>query len=718
MVVQQDRQDEANQGPPPFSSRKGPPSQLQSNARASWVKAAAIRRGDLKISAPIPWEDDDASKKPSTDHIRDDRNHSRSKLDEPTMLPQERPSTAASSVHPLDERTSRQKRSMQASRERNMPQHTPRVSTATFDSPKSTPSKVDSSAMRRRKSVALKSVIRKMFGKKAKGEDRPEPETTLHSNASHHAYHRSDPAHMHDPSILYEHDEPAEHQVSSHQRMLSMPAQELKAKSSMGSHLPFPMNVNAPEVASPASHHYLSFETSPVVHRRRATLPSVVLSPGDIAALNAMWSEPGVARMSSYREQFGLVTPEPDIGVALSSGDRYRRRSRSADALQDMIRAESGTDNLRRRSEEIAQWTTYNSPSQPVPESNSEVSLVVDEKEGEQEREAHDSTIAPGNEYMNRSVSPEEAEEPIAYDEPTVMTERRLSQLETSMRTLEQSVQKLSGRSNRQTLVLENPPKQGRRSRPSKSSVDLRRDSPSSSDSGIARSKSHRSRHPSSFTFHPEGGSHYSSQAQPPFLLSSSTDGARDFHLTRSELQHNEYSPGDSGLTGSTGIPISTPQGSAMSSPNVYDQLAPLYTALRHERSVRKNLETQVTQLQHDLHELVNFLRYTHPVASAQALQFAYPTLSPDQLPGSGGDGGSEAMERRLEDKRIEQSLRQGAMMHTSRFSGLDTDTTTDDAESEGEIGPDGEMWKTPRENITPQTSGGYSVPHSRERVF
>jgi len=114
----------------------------------------------------------------------------------------------------------------------------------------------------------------------------------------------------------------------------------------------------------------------------------------------------------------------------------------------------------------------------------------------------------------------------------------------------------------------------------------------------------------------------------------------------------------------------------------MYDQLAPLYNALRYERSARKALEAQVVQLQHDLFELNGLVR-------RMAGAGAYPTPSPEQT---------------VVQASVE---REGARREGSRFSGF---------ESEDEGGEhDGGKGREEAPLASPEV---YLTPMEERRVF
>jgi hypothetical protein len=281
----------------------------------------------------------------------------------------------------------------------------------------------------------------------------------------------------------------------------------------LGQHLPFPMNVNAPQEASPP-HDYLTFKLPPAdLGQRRATLP-------DTQSLNIQ-----VKRLDTWEERHdGEPMPSPQIGVALSSpiqvthSAQSKRRSRSATDLRDWAKGRPSIE--RRRSAEIRYWrnshasaSVYSSHT-PRPLTAQTVDTVISRNTKDIELKPSGS-VTEVTEITTISLAPP-AVEVAQHDQdisqiqlsvsafnfgnlrsgfsddedstrPTVeqsraqspsqprSTERRLSiedrvkHLEEGMRTLETSVNRLSGRNNRQTIILDNAPK-GRRSSRNRSS--------------------------------------------------------------------------------------------------------------------------------------------------------------------------------------------------------------------------------------------------------
>jgi hypothetical protein len=137
--------------------------------------------------------------------------------------------------------------------------------------------------------------------------------------------------------------------------------------------LPFPMNVNAPQPESPYKPGDGASPDARGTHKRRATLPSIALSPAEANALTKYWDRgegsgspvsgplPQPSNLGPGAEHEGGI-PAPLIGLAITSNSiAQKRRSRSADALHEMALQHGLADlPLRRRSAEIKYWRSTN----------------------------------------------------------------------------------------------------------------------------------------------------------------------------------------------------------------------------------------------------------------------------------------------------------------------------------------------------------------------
>lgn len=127
-----------------------------------------------------------------------------------------------------------------------------------------------------------------------------------------------------------------------------------KRPNPLGSHLPFPMNVNAPQAESP-QRDYLKLR--PQIQPRRATLPSLMFSRPDSKEIFTTW-RPSEDR-GADPETHSLR--ESTIGMALTTrGEEsaQHRRSRSCDELRRLLKDHEKSEPKSRSDElnEIRSW--------------------------------------------------------------------------------------------------------------------------------------------------------------------------------------------------------------------------------------------------------------------------------------------------------------------------------------------------------------------------
>jgi hypothetical protein len=426
------------------------------------------------------------------------------------------------------------------------------------------------------------------------------------------------------------------------------------------------MNVNAPQASPPGE--YLTFDMQKGdVGRRRATLPSI---PSASAQRHSFDETRG--RLSEWEEgPDESPMPSPGIGIALSSPTQAttplpnKRRSRSADALVELIKDRSSVD--RRRSAEIRYWrqsftsgSVYSRPQtartvetirsvqllEPIitePESEVvEMSATLahaDEPsplpiEHEEDREVH-APVSAFNFGLKSGLSDDTSEPPVPSSPPVrsknrVSIEDRVSNLEGTFQSIEASLCRISSRSNRQTIILSDAPR------------NLR-----------SRNRS--------------------SSAAPTHF-----DDLPTYQSSTDTLKSNPTSP-----------TLARP-GSRDPEDNVLEKL---YEALRYERTARKALEQQVQGLQHDiadLHALVSKL-----IVSATATSPSYPTPSPDTLVVS-------STEDRMGTPRAD-----GRFAHDSNDADDDDDDVDDVWNRAVPLASPGEVWATPKEEAFSGSNGG-----------
>lgn len=423
----------------------------------------------------------------------------------------------------------------------------------------------------------------------------------------------------------------------------------------LGQHLPFPMNVNAPQDASP-QHEYLMFEgPAPELSRRRATLPNVH-TVSETQSLNGR-----AQQLESWSEQpDGDLLPSPGIGIALSSPPHTRqstdaaqekRRSRSAGNLRELIKGRPSVE--RRRSEEIRYWrNSYASGSvystaTPRPRTAQTIETVQSaaaqedlpklEEVTTKSVAVHAPTVVTQKDHSSLQVvhplpveafnfgnlrsdfsddeDLEQPEAPTARHDKRLSIEDRVKYLEENMRTLDASVRRMSGQTNRQTIILENAPK-GRRSRNRSSSASSQRQG---SHHSISRSSNN-----------PLGLRQYGEEKSPP---------ASPVHPPLSAVNENPA------------------QQRELTPPDFRTQLDTLKTALQHEVHARQMLETQVSTLQRDLadlhalvHKFINTTSPNYPTPSPDAIITSNETNTPRASEGRGRSWTEGSLESDVED--------------------------------------------------------------------
>ncbi|KAF2028833.1 hypothetical protein EK21DRAFT_68932 [Setomelanomma holmii] len=577
--------------------------------RSSW-KAEAIRKGNLKISGPIPITEDtplneDEEEEFARTGALQSPGQPQDELDPPNPRPQTPPQPghapptislepASLTSHPVDDMA----QPSEGQHARDPSRSPPRlrqvneiaresVVESTSYNPgtpyRSTPESATKAAQKKKRKSGLRNVFRKMFGRKSK--DEPEEEEPARRG---HSYHHSDPG-------MLRQSLPREDKTPSGPRISDLPIRELKPLHPLGQHLPFPMNVNAPQASPP--HEYLTFDMQRPGLGRRATLPSVPSAGIQRHSLD----EPR-GRSSIWDEKLDEdPAPSPGgIGIALSSPTeatpkQHKRRSRSADALRDLVKDRASID--KRRSAEIRYWrqsyasgSIYSRPQtaktvETIRSVQMQEPTITEPEDSVIEMSAtlvhsDEPTPSPGEPSPSREVPapvsafnfglksgfsddttvPSEPPAPVSPPERNrnrLSVEDRIAHLEENFQSLEVSIHRLSTRNNRQTIILSDAPRNLR----SRNSASTNSNSNSNSD--------HLPNYQSS------NDTLKSVPASPILVRPGAEEGSKEKVIEK------------------------------------------LYEALKYERSARKALEQQVGNLQHDiadLHALVNKL-----IASATA---------------------------------------------------------------------------------------------------
>ncbi|KAF1814821.1 hypothetical protein P152DRAFT_234286 [Eremomyces bilateralis CBS 781.70] len=206
---------------------------------------------------------------------------------------------------------------------------------------------------KQRRSGTIKSVFRRMFTSKRSRVDAAQGESpAAKPSPPRHEYHRSDPGMIPEGIATRGNGEGDNDQSPTpHQRNHSVPIRRFSENISedpgtqtpIRAHLPFPMNVNAPQTSSPTRQRQVrpgidASSLSPT-HKRRATLPSVILPVSDDPSHNPFLDSPNITQPrggASDAAQIGLALTTTGLNNGSSQKANPNRRSRSAGALRDL----------------------------------------------------------------------------------------------------------------------------------------------------------------------------------------------------------------------------------------------------------------------------------------------------------------------------------------------------------------------------------------------
>lgn len=382
---------------------------LQRPRSASW-KVEAIRRGDLKISGPIPIEEDtplsdeeereyaekhgekksealdvpmppphtirqvpnsqatlrpeDLTEETAMKTTSHDQDFARRELELHDQHPARSPLRSPLGMHPTDGTFSGQRESVFQPRS-----HTP--PTPFRATPESNSNSIAAAnAKKQKRKSGIRGVFRKMFGRKDREESQErhverDVEPTRRGHSYHHSVSRSTIlaecfllTNKQDPGLLQKSQTaPQQQPAPNAQRISDLTVKELQPPHPL-TNLPYPMNVNAPPASPP--HEYLRFDFQrPDLGPRRATLPNL---PGGVTQRHSLDEPRG--RLSTWEERTeDEPSPSQGIGIALSGppnaarasiGDR--RRSRSAGALRELANARLSNEGPQSRTDAIKSW--------------------------------------------------------------------------------------------------------------------------------------------------------------------------------------------------------------------------------------------------------------------------------------------------------------------------------------------------------------------------
>jgi hypothetical protein len=460
--------------------------------------------------------------------------------------------------------------------------------------------------------------------------------------------------------------------------------------------LPFPMNVNAPQPESLAKDrkaaNYLSFETSPRVHRRRATLPSMILSPEESMTLHKMWSTTDLTPIGSASDQSGMASfglPSPPIGVAISSSTAHpNRRSRSAGALHEMAKRQAQSTQLTRRSSEIKFWraSKIDSKQDVLEDGSRDITPYMSPRAsstGPPQTDISEAFADTGSSIHDGHLEPLDFAAATSERDESGM-EQRLLQLESNMHRLSISFQEYATRGE--------PPKEREfalRPAPRTHTPQVVFNAPTpsrqASSGTVTDPITVPQRNPSMrFTQPRPTPSPFPSKGsyQHSYLSSTSTAAAPASPQATHVQPHVQYPPAPSSVHSAPQV-TATAGSQYITQATLQEHITPLFNALRYERQIRKALETQVSQLQNDVLDLSAMVAQMRK----QSATYANPVTNGSSPRGSSVKGfGSHY----------------NANGERSRFSGYDS---SDDemATRDAPLKSPQEQWTTPREEHSQQ---------------
>ncbi|KAK2744817.1 hypothetical protein FQN57_004141 [Myotisia sp. PD_48] len=431
------------------------------------------------------------------------------------------------------------------------------------------------SALHRRRGSTLKTVMRRIFGRKPLRDGQDGNDYLPDIRRSTPSQPRWSPESPKSEEFV---PISGNGRARSH-RTSSLPTQEVSPKHSMhGSIAP---KANSDVTTQPVGD--LSVPNSPG-RRRRATLPSIVLATNDANEISAKLGQPIPAR--SIRS-VGSNKSSVEIEEKTIAAKRYKRRSRSAIALRETAKAHRMSPiQWRRRSDEIRMWRAS------LLKNESNPSLVArPETRGTLQETAEEQNLPEADIDVGQEILiPHEP----GFDFETLMgiqagkddyLAQRVGTLEVKLMDLEFAISKLQG--NRTSLIRSTPSAQQHARRPSTSpAADHKVEvSPVDDDDGpflssftstpsITPPRSspvpmEETRPISTVTLRPHTAAQHIPTAQPPFPSSMYS------YASGSEFR---------------GISV--------------EQYSALTTLMRREQSARKVLEGQLLQLQQELQRL------------------------------------------------------------------------------------------------------------------
>ncbi|KAI9697826.1 MAG: hypothetical protein M1836_004502 [Candelina mexicana] len=661
--------------------RKEPGRTVGASSERASTTSAAIRRGDLKISGPIPITQDDDEEFPlrNTDGIK--------LLRSPTVQNhyQSSPRSSLVGLNGMNRPRTATERSYQVSalrpeapfKQRPMTigaetevLHKPIVnfnsSSRPHDSTISYTSKTN--VNRKSKGFSLGGIVRKLFGRKQR---KSTPNATPRPAEIHH----------HKPSTIPT-AVPTNGRPHTPPRPATSLSKDTNSLSPLGSHSPFATelphmdNQGEPVASGPSIFQdppELSMRPSPPTYPPSSDEATSVTGAGNNLTQRPASAHNGVPR---------LFNPKPEeggIGYAVTSGSNPSRRSRSAGAMRGLRRSAEGPFGFsRRRSAEIKYWREsggYLTKTLPEPYSEHLAERDIEAVEEilpktVQQRVEKQLGQGPRPRHQNFSyVSPRPDADDI-QDVGTTKLEGRVTRLEDKMTDTEHAISKLRGRASRATVIIERPPSQASRERslPSRYSRSAERSSYYSDDHRLSRKRS-------STAFDNSSGSGTSRSPTPPpnFVKSTAFEAARTAEVRpisgstiRAARSHDP-------------IPTIPHPPTLSMSGLTSEHYTTLLSLILREQSARKRLEGQVTLLHREVEVLRSkFYNPAYPTPSPDQTQ---PILSPQQTY-MGGQGGRR------------------------HFAGFDGWGAREQESTDSEFVDEDEVYETPTEGRDQELSG------------
>ncbi|KAI9784628.1 MAG: hypothetical protein M1839_001850 [Geoglossum umbratile] len=298
-----------------------------------------------------------------------------------------------------------------------------------------------------RKEGRLRVALRRLFGRKPLVERRVASQLSRETpEPSARAEHKSDPGVL---SRVIQQSKP--HKL---QRSASAPARDLPRPAPLSSNSPLPFADRPP---SNHDHDLSNQDLAQDEEGKGLSLPvrtSLLFSPAEGISY-ANWTGLAPRPASSHERSSKLVDPEVGIGFAITSGTNPRRRSRSAGPLLKAREIGFGSSSPglnRRRSDEIRYWRQSTTSERPP------LSPISLDKPGERalEEVAQSQPESPPRAF---DFGPLTGEMKTMKITEAASLESRVRTLETKMANMQSAIWKLRGRPSGGVFTVADIPK-------------------------------------------------------------------------------------------------------------------------------------------------------------------------------------------------------------------------------------------------------------------